>query len=89
MAWWTSMVAGLAEVANRMMQRKWGSQTGQESKLRQAAEEAAKQKWAALAQLREANDRGDKVKVAEALDLINRWDSELDRLRAQAAAERD
>jgi cellobiose-specific phosphotransferase system component IIA len=82
-AWGSTM-----QVATKVLDRIWGSQTSQESSLMKRAEHAATEYHAARARLIAANAREDLQETTQAVSELNKWRSELNRLKDEAAAKR-
>lgn len=81
-------IKSVADIANKVLSRIWGTQTSEEASLERRAEKAAEEKHAALDRLREAADHGNTDDINRALDDINNWSAELKRVHAEAAAKR-
>lgn len=82
---WSDAIAAIFGTAKTVLDRLWGEQTSAEASLQKRAEHAAIEKQRAKEDLVKAKDDGDR---ADALDRLNRWDSELRRLHAEAVAKR-
>lgn len=82
-AWHSTM-----DVAKKVLDRVWGDQTSQEASLMTRAEQAKANYDAARGRLQRATDDENPHEKAIALSDLNRWRSELNRLRDEAAAKR-
>jgi hypothetical protein len=85
---WSDALTAIFGTIKKGLDVIWGDQTIAESSLEKRAEKAAKQKQQAKEDLRKANIDGDLPACAEALSRLNAYDSELRRLRDEAAAKR-
>ncbi len=85
---WGSAASGFFEALNRGMARFWGTQTRDEATLETQGERALAGRREALAKLKGASDEEDDEEISIQLGLVNRFDTELRRVRRAATAQR-
>lgn len=81
-------ITAVSEAVVKIINLVWGEQTLSEAALVRDAEEAARRKHEALAQLQRAREEGRSDDVVQYLSAVNGWDARLKHLRAQADAQR-